>query len=76
MLSVQLLLRNWDDSEAYTSALLEEFRWMNAERLVVDKLILGKKLSLKDAHVLKQNSRRMGMRVGLRVAASLLKHLQ
>ena len=36
--SVEILLEHWDDSRAYTKAILEEFAWMKEEREVVDRL--------------------------------------
>lgn len=76
MKSVQILLENWGDPSAYTKAILKEFRWMNPEREVIDKLMNNSDLRLKDAWVLRKNSRRMGMEVRLKDAAILLKHLR
>ncbi len=76
MRSVQILLAQWDDPAGYTRALLKEFAWMEDERRVIDKLIKGEKLALAEAWVLKKNSRRMGMQVGLKEAALLLTHLR
>ena len=76
MKSVQLLMKWWDDPAGYTQAVLKEFDWMKNERAVIDKLRNHKKLGLNDAWVLKKNSRRMGMQVGLKDAAALLKRLQ
>jgi len=42
---------------------------------VVDKLRRGEKLGLSSAWVLKKNSKRMGMQVGLKEASILLSHL-
>jgi len=39
MKSVQILLQHWDDPEAYTKHILKEFRWMEKERQVIDKLL-------------------------------------
>ena len=75
MKSAQILLQNWTDHEAYTYAILNEFAWMEDERLVIDKLRQGKKIGMKDALVLKKNSKRMGMEIGLKEAAMLLKRL-
>ncbi|MBU2497329.1 MAG: NAD(P)-binding protein [Proteobacteria bacterium] len=76
MKSVRILLEHWDDPAAYTKAILKEFEWMKREREVIDKLLAQNRLGLKDAWVLKKNSRRMGMQVGLRKAFLLLKNLQ
>jgi flavin-dependent dehydrogenase len=76
MRSVELLLENWDDALAYTQAVLAEFEWMEDERRLVDTLRAGGSLGLADALVVKRNSRRMGMRVGLREALALLFHLR
>jgi flavin-dependent dehydrogenase len=75
MLTVKMLLKHWDDPQAYEKAVLREFGWMEEERRVVDKLLEGSVLGLRDARVLKNNSRRMGMRIGVADAASLLKNL-
>lgn len=76
MRSVQLLLESWDDPRKYTDALLGEFRWMNDERAVVDRMRKAEGVGIRDAIVLRRNSRRMGMRVGLRDALALLKNLR
>ncbi len=76
MKSAQILLNNWDNPEAYTEAILEEFRWMTRERRVIDKLRGADRLGLREAWVLKKNSRRMGFRIGLREAALFVKKLR
>ncbi len=73
--SARLLLEWWDDPVGYTRAVLREFGWMKKERAVIDKLRRREKPSLARAWVLKQNSKRMGMQVGLREASILLRHL-
>ena len=75
MKSVQLLLQNWENPEAYTKSVLKEFRWMEKERQVIDKLLSHGSLQIKDAWVLKKNSRRMGMQVGVKEAIALLRAL-
>jgi flavin-dependent dehydrogenase len=75
MKSVQLLLENWERPEAYTQSVLKEFRWMEKERLVIDRLLSKGGLGIKDAWVLKKNSRRMGMQVGVKEAVALLRAL-
>lgn len=76
MKSVQLLLRHWNDAAGYTRAILREFRWMKGERRVLDKLRKGRPLWIRDALVLKVNSKRMGMQIKLSDAAKLLRRLQ
>jgi flavin-dependent dehydrogenase len=76
MRSVRLLLENWDDPQGYTRAILKEFEWMQKERAVIDKLLQRSPLGIKDAWVLRKNSRRMGMRVGLKEAFGFLKALK
>jgi flavin-dependent dehydrogenase len=75
MRSAQLLLDYWNDPEGYTRAILREFQWMKPERNVIDKLRMCKSLKINDAWVLRRNSRRMGMKVGLTEARVLLGHL-
>ncbi len=75
MRSVQLLLDNWNAPQRYREALLDEFGWMKAERGVVDALRRGERMGVREALVLRRNSRRMGMQVGLRQAAAFLKNL-
>ena len=76
MQSVHILLKWWDDPDGYTRAVLKEFSWMENERLVVDKLRRNETLGIGDAWVLRKNSRRMGMQVGLKKAGLLLKRLR
>ncbi len=75
MKSAQILVEHWNDPEGYTQAILEEFQWMKPERDVIDKLRMHKKLRIRDAWVLRRNSRRMGMEVALKEAWVLLRHL-
>lgn len=76
MRSVQLLLNTWDKPQEYTNAVLGEFRWMRDERNVIDKLRRAEGAGIREAHVLRRNSKRMGMQVGLREAVTLLKNLR
>ncbi|MGD0233955.1 MAG: NAD(P)-binding protein [Syntrophorhabdales bacterium] len=76
MRSAQILMERWDDPSGYTNAILREFKWMEKERRVVDKARNNEPLGLNDAWTLKKNSRRMAMEVGLKEAATLLKHLR
>ncbi len=76
MRSAQILFDYWEDPGGYQKAILREFHWMKRERMVIDKLRSNENLDLKDAWVLKKNSRRMGMQVRLKEAILLLKHLK
>ncbi len=77
MRSVQIFIDNWDDPEGYSETLLREFSWMDRERRVVDKLEGSGSPSILDARILMENSRRMGMRIGvidaLRMVRSLIR---
>jgi hypothetical protein len=74
--TVNLLLKHWDDPGGYEKAVIHEFGWMEEERRILEKLLEGNAPDRHDALVLKGNSRRMGVRIGLKDAASLLKKLQ
>jgi flavin-dependent dehydrogenase len=76
MRSAQLLTDWWDDPEGYATAILQEFSWMGNERRVVDRLIANERLGLRDALILKRNSARMGMGIGLKDALTLLLRLR
>jgi flavin-dependent dehydrogenase len=76
MKSARILLDYWEDPVGYQKAILREFSWMERERVVIDKLRGNLNLGFKDAWVLKRNSRRMGMQVGLKEAILLLKNLR
>ena len=76
MQTVQLLLNTWDKPQEYTNAVLGEFRWMKDERGVIDKLRNAEATGLREARVLRKNSKRMGMQVGLREAVALMKNLR
>ncbi len=73
--SVRILLNNWDDPEGYTKAILKEFSWMDKERQVINKLIGMRPLGFLDAWTMKRNAKRMGMQIGLKEAAVLMKSL-
>jgi hypothetical protein len=76
MRSVQILMQWWDDPKGYTEAILKEFNWMKDERKVIDKLRGNGPLGMKEAWVLRKNSKRMGMKVGLRDAGMLVRNLR
>jgi hypothetical protein len=76
MRSVELLLECWEDPKAYCDAILKEFHWMEGEREVLEVLRKKAPLGLGEARVLKRNSARMGMNIGLRQAFLLLKSLR
>ena len=56
--------------------ILEEFYWMTGERRVIDKLRGMDPMGLREAWVLRKNSRRMGFRIGLVEAAKYLKRFR
>jgi hypothetical protein len=76
MKSVHLLLHTWDKPQQYTEDVLDEFRWMEDERGVIDTLRKSGRVGIGEARVLRSNSKRMGMQVGLRDAVDLLKNLR
>jgi flavin-dependent dehydrogenase len=76
MKSVQLLLKHWDDPSGYSRAILKEFDWMKTERGVIDKLLASCPLGIKDAWVLRKNSKRMALQVGFKQAIKFLKALR
>jgi flavin-dependent dehydrogenase len=76
MRNVQLLLSTWDNPDAYTKAVLAEFRWMKDERGVIDKLRRSAGVGIREACVLRKNSKRMGMQVRLKDAIALMKNLR
>jgi flavin-dependent dehydrogenase len=76
MKSVSLLMENWENPEGYMRSILKEFEWMKNERTVIDKILASTPVGIKDAWVLRKNSKRMGMRVGLKEALKFLKILR
>jgi hypothetical protein len=76
MKSAQILVNHWNDPDGYTAAILKEFTWMKRERDVLEKLRRKEFIGIGDARVLRGNSRRMGMRLGLGEAAKLLMRMR
>jgi flavin-dependent dehydrogenase len=76
MRSVQILMQWWDDPSGYTEAIRREFSWMKPERKVIDKLRGSGPLGMREAWVLRKNSKRMGMKVGLKEAGMLVRNLR
>jgi flavin-dependent dehydrogenase len=76
MKSARILLRHWENPDGYTRALLKEFGWMERERRVVDKLRRNEPLGLRDAWVVRKNSRRMNMKMRIKEAVLLLDRLR
>ncbi len=73
--SARILVDCWDDAPAYTRAVLREFAWMRRERGVLERLRGGRRVRIADAWTLRSNSRRMGMRIGIREAGALIGRL-
>jgi flavin-dependent dehydrogenase len=76
MKSVSLLIENWENPDEYTRSILREFEWMKNERTVIDKILAATPIGIKEAWVLRKNSKRMGMRVGMKEAVKFLKMLR
>lgn len=76
MRSAQLLVNRWNDPSGYAESVLNEFLWMGSERKVIDQLRRGETLGMASAWVLRKNSKRMGMQVRLKDAATLIAHLK
>ena len=74
--SAQHLVEHWDDPAAYRRAILRDMRWMTSERQVLNKLIEGRRLNILDAWVLKKNSRRMGIKIGIKSASLLMRNIR
>jgi flavin-dependent dehydrogenase len=74
--SARLLLNNWEDPDAYQRSVLKEFMWMKKERSVIDKVIRGKRISVFDAQILKNSTKRLGINFKLNQALGVLKNLQ
>jgi flavin-dependent dehydrogenase len=74
--SAQLLADLWNDPEGYTEAIKNEFKWMRKERKVLKKLLEAKYINIRDARVLKNESRRMGLHVTLKNAGKLMNNLK
>jgi len=76
MRSAQILINNWDNPDSYRESILREFSWIHNERKLVDKLMNMAPLNMGDAWVLKNNSKRIGVNVGLTEAAMYVKRLK
>lgn len=76
MRSAQILLDNWGSPDDYRETLLKEFTWIDDERKLIDKLRRREALNMGDAWVLKNNSKRIGINIGLTDAARLMKRLK
>ena len=74
--SAQHLVEHWDDPAAYRRAILRDMGWMTSERQVLNKLIEGRRLNILDAWVLKKNSRRMGIKIGIKSASLLMRNIR
>lgn len=75
MTSAKILLHNWGNPEGYTEAILKEFRWMEKERKVVDKIAARRAPDLIDALIIHENSKRMGIRIRIVDALRLVRGL-
>jgi flavin-dependent dehydrogenase len=76
MKSAQILIDNWDSPDRYRESILKEFGWIDDERRVIDKLRKRKPLNVGDALVIKNNSKRIGINIGLAQAAIFMKRLR
>jgi flavin-dependent dehydrogenase len=75
MRSARILERCWDDPRAYEAAIKDEYSWMPAERKILEKLISGGSLSIRDWRALVRMGRRMGADLGMKETMSLLSFL-
>lgn len=76
MRSAQILIDRWDSPDNYRESILREFSWIDDERKLIDKLRRRKPLNMGDALIIKNNSKRIGMNIGLAHAATLIKRLK
>jgi flavin-dependent dehydrogenase len=76
MRSAQILLNNWDNHDSYRESILSEFSWIRNERKLVDKFRNMAPLNMGDAWILKNNSKRIGVNIGLTEAAKYVKRLK
>jgi len=76
MTSARLLVENWDDARAYTSAILRQFSWMIDEKKVIGKVAVGAQLGMRDWIILRRTGRRMGSPVTMSQTRDLLKCLK
>ena len=76
MRSAQILIDNWDSPDRYRETILKEFGWIDDERGLIDKFRKSESLSMGDALIIKHNSKRIGMNIGLAQAAIFLKRLR
>ncbi len=76
LVSAEILLNHWDDARKYSEALLAAFDWMKDERVVIDRLVGGKRIGIRDAWIIRKNSRRMGITVGLTLILGLMRSLR
>lgn len=73
MISAKILRHNLLDKDAYTSQILHEFEWMEAERDVVDDLNGGNMLNINNGMTLLKTVKRMGMDLNLLQALRILR---
>lgn len=72
MKSALLLFKNIYSGIDYVDSIHREFSWMDDERKALDRLKAGKSAGVGGAIVLRRNTRRMGMKLGLYDAFRLL----
>ncbi len=75
MESARILVNNWENPQAYENAILKEFAWMKAERMVLDKALQGKRLGLLDARVFVKSTQRFKLNLDYRRSLSLLRSI-
>ncbi len=73
MRCAELLIKNWNSPQRYTSAVLKEFSYMKAERHICDKALQGKALSIIDFIYQIKNAKRFGVNIGLKEFIASLK---
>jgi len=76
MRSTQVLIDNWNSPDRYRESILKEFSWIDDERRLIDKLRKKEPLNMGDALIIKNNSKRIGMNIGLAKAAIFMKRLR
>ena len=76
MRSAQILIDNWDRPGNYRESILREFGWIDDERRLIDKFVKKKLLNVGDALIIKNTSKRIGMKIGLAQAVMFMKRLR
>ncbi len=72
---IEILIEHWDDIPKAYEKIVREFEWASREYNLIERLHKGYKLTITSCYTLVKNARRYGIRLRLKDAITIVKHI-